>query len=280
MLPRRLFAAALMFLGLAGSSIGEDKPLVAPTADLTTASADIAATIPAMDAKALDAVVGQVMLAVNTDSRRLAAFQSSKACLELYRAANSFGIGYRYLVLAGDRAKAIPGAEGAQLYSKATQARVIAFAARVKVAEQIQATCRNFPIPADHAADPRFARPSPLDGSEYTRALLDGRFAAEANLAAALAADRSGTCPDVTSAIQAISLLLPYLGKLYNDSAAYPEALGPAASRRALNQERRQLGAALTQLDRKYSGKCTGKGGPAAAPAAQGAGAGPQSPAQ
>jgi hypothetical protein len=226
--------------------------------------AAVAAKIPTMDAKALDGLIGQVIVAVNTDSRRLAAFQSSKACLELYRAANSFAAGYAYLIAIGDRASQLPSPNGPQLRSKSTQARVVAFAARSKAQELIAATCRNFPVPEQNAGDARFAAPAPIVSGDYTRALVDGRFAAEANLAAAVAADRTGRCADVGAAVQAMSLLIPYLSKLYKDSEPFPEALGPAASRRALNQERLQLGAAISQLDMKYATRCNATGAPAA----------------
>jgi hypothetical protein len=245
-------------------------PVHAETGATPPAPADavaaVAAKIPQMDAKSLDGLIGQVIVAVNTDSRRLAAFQSSKACLELYRAANSFAAGYDYLVAIGARAEDLPSPNGPQLRSKAIQARVVAFAARSKAAELIQATCRNFPVPAENAGDPRFAVPESLVGRDYTRALVDGRFAAEANLAAAYAADKTGRCADVASAVQAMSLLIPYLSKLYRDSEPFPEALGPAASRRALNQERQQLSAAISQLDMKYSARCNATGASGAAP--------------
>jgi len=253
--------ASLGAVALVLASLGQvhAQTHVAPSALADPVSA-VAAKIPQMDAKALEGLVGQVIVAVNTDSRRLAAFQSSKACLELYRAANSFAAGYEYLIAIGDRASELPSPDGPQLRSKAIQARVVAFAARSKTAELIQATCRNFPVPVEHAADPRYAVPEPLVGRDYTRALVDGRFAAEANLAAAVAADKSGRCADVGGAVQAMSLLIPYLSKLYKDSEPFPEALGPAASRRALNQERLQLGAAISQLDRKHAARCNATG--------------------
>jgi hypothetical protein len=214
------------------------------------------ARIAAMPAKELDAFIGTVATAVNGDSLKMRGFAQSGDCLDLTRAANSFALAYTYLAAARDTARLHTEKVGPLIAAKAVQLRVTTFAARVRAEEWLTQRCRNFTVPADKAADPRYQVPLRVSNAEYTEAVIDARQTAETNLAIAVAAGLSGKCPDAVVAGQSIALLLPYLDKLLADTAKRPEVLGPRASRRGLEVSRRQLIAALDKLQAEFGQKC------------------------
>ena len=80
---------------------------------------------------------------------------------------------------------------------------------------------------------------------------------AEANLAAAVSAGISRSCPATFAALDSIQLLVPYLEKLVKDVAKRPEALGPRASRRGLEVAKLQLVNAGNKLYREIGIGCT-----------------------
>lgn len=221
--------------------------------------------IAAMDAPQLSDLISQSLLGIATDTRRLRDFANSKSCLELYRAANSFTLGYDALQAVGARAASLPPESGLLLKAKATQARVIAFASRVRAAEWIDGTCDGFVVPADSAKDPRYAVPEPVTNASYTAAITDARDAADANFAAAIGAAKSGKCPQIVSSVQAIALLVPYLEKLYKDSERKIDALGPRASRRGLMDDRNRLVATANQISAQFTPACASGAAPPAA---------------
>jgi hypothetical protein len=239
---RKLLLVAATALALALPAAAADDPQLA--------------RIAAMPARELDAFIGTVATAVSGDTLRMRGFAQSGDCLDLTRAANSFALGFTYLAAARDAALKRPEKEGQLIAAKAVQLRVTTFAARVRAEEWLTQRCRNFTVPADKAADPRYQVPPRVSNADYTEAVIDARQTAETNLAIAVAAGISGKCPDAVVAGQSISLLLPYLDKLLADTAKRPLVLGPRASRRGLEVSRRQLIAALDKLQAEFGEKC------------------------
>ncbi len=227
--------------------------LVAPVA--AQDEADIG-RIGKMSLKELAAFVGAVTRSVGQDTVKLQPAAQSNDCAELIRASNSFALGYRLLEEARTSLDGKPAKDVLVLKSHIVQSRVITFAARVRAEEWLSRRCVNFPIPADKANEPRYATPVKVATAEYTQAVIEAREAAEANLAAAVAAGIGKKCPAVISSMQSIQLFVPYLEKLSKDVAKRPEALGPRASRRGLEVARAQLVAAGNKLYRELGIGC------------------------
>jgi hypothetical protein len=239
---RKLLLVLAAVVALVLPAAGEDDPQLA--------------RIATMPIKELDAFVGTVAIAVNQDSLKLRGFAQSNDCLDLTRAANSFALGYTYLGAIRDTAEKRTEKEAQLIRAKAIQVRITAFAARVRAEEWLTQRCRNFTVPEEQAADPRYQKPAKVSNAEYTEAVIEARQAADTNLAIAVAAGISGKCPEAITAGQNIALLVPYLEKLLADTAKRPEVLGPRASRRALEVSRRQLIAALNKLQGEFGEKC------------------------
>jgi hypothetical protein len=214
------------------------------------------ASIPAMPIKELDVFITTVAAAVNQDTLRMRGFAQSGDCLDLTRAANSFALGYTYLAAARDAARQRTEKEAPLLRVRAIQVRVTTFAARVRAEEWLTQRCRDFTVPPELAGDARYRTPARVSNAEYTEAVIEGRQAADTNLAIAVAAGISAKCPEAITAGQNIALLLPYLEKLLADTAKRPQVLGPRASRRGLEVSRRQLVAALDKLQAEFGQKC------------------------
>jgi hypothetical protein len=214
------------------------------------------ARIATMPVKELDAFVTTVAAAVNQDSLRMRGFAQSGDCLDLVRAANAFALGYGYLAAVRDTAEQRTEKEAQIIRLRAIQVRVTAFAARVRAEQWLAQRCRNFTVPADQAADPRYGTPAKVMDTEYTQAMIEARQAADTNLAIAVAAGMSGKCPEAIAAGRNITLLLPYLDTLLAETAKRPLVLGPRASRRGLEVSRRQLVAALDKLQTEFGEKC------------------------
>jgi hypothetical protein len=227
--------------------------LVAPVA--AQDEADIA-RIGKMSFKELAGFVAAVTRSVGQDTIKLQPAAQRNDCAELIRAANSFALGYRLLAEADASLTGKPARDVLVLKSHIVQSRVITFAARVRAEEWLSRGCVNFPMPADKASEPRYATPAKVETAEYTRAVIEAREAAEANLAAAVAAGIGKKCPAVISAMQSIQLFVPYLEKLSKDVGKRPEALGPRASRRGLEVARAQLVAAGNKLYRELGIGC------------------------
>ncbi len=212
--------------------------------------------IAAMSPKELEAFVDTVTVTVAQDTLKMRNAGPQSDCLELTRTANSFALGYRYLAEAN--AAIDPETERELLILKAriVQARVLTFAARTRAAEWLRQRCAAFTPPAEQADNPRYQTPAKLQTAEYSEAVIEARIAAEANLAAAMAAARAGRCPEAIAAARGIQLFIPYVDKLLADLKVRPEALGPRASRRGLETARAQLLATFNGLEREYSVRC------------------------
>ncbi len=212
-----------------------------------------------MNLKELATLVGAVTQSVGQDTLKLQPAAQRSDCTELTRASNSFALGYRLLAEARAALEGKPAREVAALQTHIVQSRVITFAARVRAEEWFSRQCASFAMPADKAAEPRYAKPAKLKTDEFTQAMIEARLAAEANLALAVAAGLGKKCPQVVSAIQSIQLFVPYLEKLSKDVARRPEALGPRASRRGLDVARTQLINAGNKLYRELGIGCRAK---------------------
>lgn len=226
-----------------------------------------------MNLKELATLVGAVTQSVGQDTLKLQPAAQRSDCSELTRASNSFALGYRLLAEARAALEGKPVKEVAALETHIVQSRVITFAARVRAEEWLSRQCASFAMPADKAAEPRYAKPVKLKVTDFTQAVIEARLAAEANLALAVAAGIGKKCPQVISAMQSIQLFVPYLEKLSKDVAKRPEALGPRASRRGLEVARGQLINAGNKLYRELGVGCRVK--PPAAPEAPAEGAPP-----
>lgn len=209
-----------------------------------------------MSLKELASFVGAVTRSVGQDTIKLQPAAQRNDCAELTRAANAFALGYRLLAESDAALDGRPAKDALVLKSHIVQSRVITFAARVRAEEWLSRGCVNFPMPADKASEPRYATPAKVETAEYTQAVIEAREAAEANLAAAVAAGIGKKCPQVISSMQSIQLFVPYLEKLSKDVAKRPEALGPRASRRGLEVARAQLVAAGNKLYRELGVGC------------------------
>lgn len=216
--------------------------------------------IPTMSAKELDGFIDTVTALVGKDTLGLRRAAQAGDCLDLTRAANSFELGYGYLATVSETLAKRTEKEAQFFRAKAIQARVVVFAARVRVEEWLADVCGGYAVPADKADDPRYRAVSKIADPEFTQALIEARTAAETNLAIAVASGISAKCEQSRGAAQNITLLVPYLDKLLADTARRPQVLGPRASRAGLETNRRQLLAALTRLQSQYASKCAGPG--------------------
>lgn len=219
-----------------------------------------------MSTKEMIEFVNTLTTSVAQDTLKLQTASKSNDCLELTRAANSFGLGYKLLAAAEASLEGKDAKQSLPARAHIVQSRVITFAARVRAEEYFSRRCASFAAPADKAEDPRYARPVKIETTEYTQAVIDARLAAEANLANAVAAGMSRKCPDVFSAMQSIQLFVPYLEKLATDVRKRPQALGPRASRRALEVARGQLVNAGNKLYREIGAGCQARAGIAPKP--------------
>lgn len=212
--------------------------------------------IAKMELKELAEFVATITGSVGQDTLKLQPAAQRGDCLELTRAANSFALGYSMLAEAQKSLEGKPPKEVLQLKAHIVQSRVLTFAARVRADEWVSWLCASFVPPADKLDEPRYAKPARLLTAEYTQAVIEARLAADANLANAIAAGIGRKCPQVVSAMQSIQLFVPYLDKLAKDIQKRPEALGPRASRRALEVARAQLIAAGNKLYREVGIGC------------------------
>ena len=259
---RKLLLAVIAIFAIASA------PTLPAVAQDTAAADPQLAKIATMPVKELDAFINATASAVNQDALKMKGLAQSDACLDLIRATNSFALAYQYLAEVRDTASKRPEREAPILVAKAVQIRVVTFASRVRAEEWVTQRCRNFTVPADKAADPRYQVPAKVSNADYTDAVIEARQTAETNLAIAVNAGISGKCPEAIVAGQNISLLLPYVQKLLADTATRPEVLGPRASRRGLEVSRRQLVAALDKLQTQFGEKCRApQADPNAAPA-------------
>ena len=247
---RKLLLAVIAIFAIASA------PTLPAAAQDTAAADPQLAKIATMPVKELDAFINATASAVNQDALKMKGLAQSDACLDLIRATNSFALAYQYLAEVRDTASKRPEREAPILVAKAVQIRVVTFASRVRAEEWVTQRCRNFTVPADKAADPRYQVPAKVSNADYTDAVIEARQTAETNLAIAVNAGISGKCPEAIVAGQNISLLLPYVQKLLADTATRPEVLGPRASRRGLEVSRRQLVAALDKLQTQFGEKC------------------------
>ena len=218
-----------------------------------------AAKIGEMDARELAGFIGAVTQSVAQETLKLQPAAQRRDCVELIRASNAFALGYKLLAAADASLAGKPEMDAAVLKTRIVPSRVITFAARVRADEWVSRICVNFAMPADKAADARYAAPVKLQTSEFTRAVIEAREAADANLTIAVAVGIGKKCPEVISAIQSIQLFVPYLEKLSKDVAKRPEALGPRASRRGLEVARGQLVNAGNKLYRELGIGCRAK---------------------
>jgi hypothetical protein len=235
------------------------------------------ANISQMSLKDLESLVTFITTSVGQDSIKLRTLAGSKSCLELFRAANSSSLGYDYLARMTARAQEIGGDASLPLRANLVQARVLVFAARVRAEEFINRACRDFTVPADQAGDQRYQVPARISDPEYATAMVEARDATDANLALALIAARTRQCPRVSSSLEAIALLVPYLDKLAADVQSRPYTFGPRASRRALVQSRNQLVATANRMAAEFNPACIPPK-TATAPAAPAAPATPDTP--
>ena len=220
------------------------------------------ATIAKMDSRQLLQLVGAITTSVGQDSLKLQSAAQRNDCLELTRAANSFALGYTMLADVDAATEGRPAQEAARVKLQVVQSRVITFASRVKAEEYHSRRCASYVIPAEQADEPRYAKPAKIQVAEYSRAIVEARHAAEANLAVAIAAGRSKKCPEVLGAMQSIQLLVPYLEKLSRDVGKRPQVLGPQASRRGLEVARAQLISAGNAIYRQVGVGCAGASPP------------------
>jgi hypothetical protein len=230
--------------------------LLSTTAVSVAADDPVLAKLDSMPLKEIDAFIGTVTASVGQDSLKMRGYASTGSCLELARVANSFALGYGYLAEVRDNLSKRSEREAQVLLAKAVQSRVVTFASRVRAEEWYMQRCRDYEAPAEHADDPRYMKPAKITNPEYTTALIEGRVAAETNLAIAAAAGNSGQCPAIDTAIHNIALLVPYLDRLLKDTARRPEVLGPRASRRGLEVSRRQLIGVQGKLQSDQAEKC------------------------
>lgn len=217
------------------------------------------ARIGKMSLPELGAFIGAVTQSVGQDTLKLQPAAQRDDCVELIRASNAFALGYKLLGEAQASLDGRPPKDVAALNTRVVQSRVITFAARVRAEEWVSRRCASFPMPADKANEPRYAKPAKILTAEYTQAVIEARQAADANLALAVAAGMGRKCPQVISAMQSIQLFVPYLEKLSKDVAKRPEALGPRASRRGLEVARGQLINAGNKLYREVGIGCRAK---------------------
>lgn len=197
--------------------------------------------IAKMSLPELSSLADTILGSVGQDVRRLEPAAQRRDCPELTRAFNGFNLAYQMLGHADAALKGRPAREALPVKIKLIQSRVITFASRVRAEEWHTRLCRSYIASGAQADDPRYARPAPIGVTEFTQAAIEARQAAEANLATIMAAGNSKKCEDVRSAMQSVELFIPYLEKLALDISKRPLAMGPLASRRALEAARNQL---------------------------------------
>lgn len=211
----------------------------------------------------LSQLATRILLNVTFEARKLQPAARSRDCVQLTGSFNALNLGYQMLGLADDKLDGQPAREVLPIKVQIVQARVVAFASRVRAEEWHQRLCRDFTMPADLAGDPRYAKPTAVATAEFTQAAIEARLAAEANLVGVVAAGRSKKCTEIRSAMQSVQLFIPYLEKLAIDISTRPLALGPQASRRALESARAQLIAAANRVYAESGAACTAAEPPA-----------------
>lgn len=226
---------------------------------------DAAPGIAGMDAAALAGFVDQVTTTVGQDSLKMRDAGPKRDCLTMIGLSNSFRLGYGYLGEAGDRAAQLDGDPSIVVRARAVQARVLTFAARVRAEEWLEA-CTGFAVPAERAADARFAPPGKIAPAEFAEASADLRDAAAVNLAGAVQAATSRDCKRVVAAAEALDLFVPYVDKMIADLTRRPAAQGPRASLSGLQAIRAQLVGVGNSLESEFRPICAGGAAPAAAP--------------
>lgn len=212
--------------------------------------------IEQMELPELQRLVDLVTATVGQETLLLQPTAVKQDCLELVRLSNSIALGYRYLGQANETLTDRTSDQEVTLKVKVLQSRVIAFASMVRASDWVRQFCGAYTVPADKADDPRYEIPLRPGTRMFSRAVIEARQVAEINLAGAVAAGRSGQCPQIVSAHQSLRLLVPYVEKLLNDMRVRPQALGPQASRLALQQMRNQLVGAIGQLDGLAAQRC------------------------
>ena len=241
---------------------------------LVAALPGVAAETPSPDLKnmsvdQLRGFVETVSTTLKRDSLDLGAEAKAADCLKLTESANSFNLAYALLGKAYDEAMARQGDGVMVVRYRALQSRVVGFAARVRSEDWLKRLCGRFDIPAAEAANPRYQPVPRLVAGDYTRAAIELRQVAEANLALAEIAMKGKDCQAASSAADGIDVFIPYLDAMVDGLKARPEALGPLASLRGLEATRNRLIGALRGLDATFAPICGGPGGaaPDAAPA-------------
>lgn len=229
----------------------------------------------------LSTLAETIIGSVGQDVRRLEPAARRRDCAELTRAFNGFNLAYEMLGHADAALEGRPPREALPVKIKLVQSRVITFASRVRAEEWHTRMCRAYVATGEQAGDVRYAKPKPVAMSEFTQAAIEARQAAEANLATIMAAGASKKCENVRSAMQSVELFIPYLEKLALDISKRPQAMGPLASRRALEAARNQLVGTANRLFNEVGRSCMAPAPPPApeAPAEEPApGAGPVTP--
>ncbi len=228
--------------------------------------------ISRMEVKQLGELSAAITSSVGQDTLKLQPAAKARDCLELTRMANAFALGYSMLAEVAETLDGKPPAEAAPLKANVIQSRIVTFAARVRAEEWLSRVCVSFVPPPEHVGEPRYATPAKLQTTEFTKAVIEARQVAEANLALAVQAGLAKNCAATFSALESIQLLVPYLEKLAKDVATRPQALGPRASRRGLEVAKLQLVNAGNKLYREVGIGCN------RAPAAAGEKPTPASP--
>jgi hypothetical protein len=216
--------------------------------------------IAAMTLTELAGLVDAVGVAARQDSLKMPAAARRRDCRELIRLSNAFTLGYSYL----GEARSAPAASGTgpavmTLRARIVQGRVLAFAARMRAADWLEA-CAGFVVPEADRDDSRYQPPQPVAAAEFADAVADAHEGAVIQLAGAAVAARSGACASIVSAGEAMTLYLPYLEKLSADLAKRPEVLGPRVSRRLIDTDRARIVATEQALWQRFGPKCTGPG--------------------
>lgn len=213
--------------------------------------------------------VETVSTTLRRDSLELGAEAKAADCLKLTESANSFALAYALLGKAYDAAMARQDEGVMVVRYRALQSRVVGFAARVRSEDWLMRLCARFEVPKGEEANPRFQPVPRLVARDYTRAAIELRQVAEANLALAEIALKGKDCAAASSAADGIDVFIPYLDAMVDGLTARPEALGPLASLRGLEATRNRLTGALRGLDATFAPICGGPAGaaPDAAPA-------------
>ena len=182
------------------------------------------AKIAAMDMEGLEKFVGAVTASVGQDTLKLRGAADRGDCLELYRAANAFDLGYRYLAKVNELIADKRDAKSLSLRTRVVQSRVVVFAARVRAEEFVGQACGAFTIPAEKAGDAQFAVPRKIALEDFTGAVIEAREAAEVIYLGATEAAKSKKCGLVGTIIQAIQLIVPVSRKAVARRRAAPRS--------------------------------------------------------